>query len=75
VRRVLARLGFITEAATAKSASEVVTSSAGELGADDLLELFVQMKLLGQTICRFEATHCEICPLAACCRTATRNPT
>jgi endonuclease III len=43
------------------------------LHSDDLLELFVQMKLLGQAVCRFEAPDCTICPLAFACRTALKT--
>jgi len=70
VHRVLVRLGFVGEKASARAASELVTASARFLDADGLLELFAQMKRLGQTICRFEQAHCTICPLAGGCRTA-----
>lgn len=70
VHRVLWRIGFIGGKASARAASELVTASASSLGADDLLELFAQMKLLGQTICCFDRPHCSICPLMDCCRTA-----
>lgn len=70
VYRVLVRLGFIARTATPRAASERVTASASSLGADDLLQLFAQMKRLGQTVCRFDEPHCAICPLAASCRTA-----
>jgi endonuclease-3 len=71
VHRVLIRLGTIGPKASAKAASEFVTSSSG-LDAEGLLELFAQMKLLGQTICRFEQAHCSLCPLATGCRTARK---
>lgn len=71
VHRVLHRLGYIREKEPPKAASERVTSSARSLDADGLLELFAQMKLLGQTICRFEAPDCARCPLASRCRTAS----
>lgn len=73
VHRVLVRLGFIGTRALPRSASELVTASARTLTADDLLELFAQMKRLGQTICRFDAPDCRACPLARCCRTAARG--
>jgi endonuclease-3 len=71
VHRVLRRIGFIGERACARAASEIVTASASSCTADELLELFAQMKLLGQTICCFERPHCTICPLNDCCRTAS----
>ena len=70
VRRVLGRVGFVAEKASARAASELVTTAAAALSADELLELFAQMKLLGQTICRFDVPHCALCPLQDCCRTA-----
>ena len=70
VHRVLRQIGFIGEKGSAKAASELITASASTLSADDLLELFAQMKLLGQTVCRFDLPHCSVCPLADCCRTA-----
>jgi endonuclease-3 len=73
VHRVLTRLGFISERASPAAASEMVTASAAMLHSDDLLELFVQMKLLGQAVCRFEAPDCTICPLAFACRTALKT--
>lgn len=72
VHRVLVRLGFIGGKVTAKAASELVTASAGGLCADDLLELFSQMKRLGQDVCRFDAPHCARCPLAPRCLTARK---
>ena len=70
VARVLVRLGFVGAAATtATTASERVTASTPFLDAEGLLQLFAQMKLLGQTICRFETPDCAVCPLSACCRT------
>jgi len=73
VFRVLQRVGFVGTKATARTASELVTASAASIGADGLLELFAQMKRLGQTICRFDAPHCRACPLADCCRTAWKR--
>ena len=72
VHRVLQRIGFVGEKASARAASELVTASASSLSADDLLELFAQMKELGQTICRFDIPHCSLCPLVDCCRTASK---
>jgi len=73
VHRVLQRIGFIGGKATPKAASERVTATAAGLTADDLLELFAQLKRLGQTRCRFEAPDCSACPLSGCCRTALRR--
>lgn len=73
VHRVLRRLGFIGDKTTPRAASELVTASAHTLGADDLLELFSQMKRLGQTLCRFESPYCTLCPLAPRCRTGRKS--
>ena len=70
VHRVLVRLGFIPRTATPRTASERVTASSPSLDAEDLLQLFAQMKRLGQTICRLEAPQCPLCPLIDHCRTA-----
>lgn len=70
IARVLRRLGFVAERAEPRAASEAVTAAAPNWNADDLLELHTQMKLLGQTICRLDAPHCALCPLAGECPTA-----
>jgi endonuclease III len=72
VHRVLQRLGYVGEKATPRSASERITAAARSMDAEGLLELFAQMKLLGQTICRFEVPDCARCPLSARCRTAAK---
>jgi endonuclease III len=72
VHRVLVRLGFVGPSASPKAASEIMTASAPSLGADGLLELFGQMKRLGQEICRFETPLCSACPLQDRCRTGRR---
>jgi endonuclease-3 len=73
VHRVLWRLGYISGKASPRAASERVTASARSLDADGLLELFAQMKLLGQTLCRFAAPDCASCPLAGHCLTAAKR--
>lgn len=73
VQRTVQRLGFISDGASAKAASEAVTAGAPGLGADGLFELFVHLKRLGQTVCRFDAPQCSACPLAPCCRTARKD--
>lgn len=68
VHRVLLRFGFIGSRASAEDGRDAVTAAAGALGGDALLELFAQMKRLGQVHCRSFAAHCGACPLAARCR-------
>lgn len=68
VHRVLVRFGFIGRNATAEDGRNTVTAAAAGLEADDLLELFMQMKRLGQTYCRPMEPQCLACPLAERCR-------
>lgn len=70
VHRVLLRFGFIGRYATPEHGRDEVTAAAGALDADDLLELFANMKRLGQMVCRFDAPRCMVCPLAERCSTA-----
>jgi endonuclease-3 len=73
VHRVLQRLGFVGPRADPKAASEALTSAAHGWDGDDLLELFVQMKLLGQTICRSGMACCQSCPLNGSCLMSRHN--
>jgi endonuclease III len=68
VHRILLRFGFIGAHASAEQGRDAVTAAAGAFGGDDLLELFAQMKRLGQTLCRPFKAHCEHCPLAPRCQ-------
>lgn len=72
VHRILGRFGFISPRADAREGRDTVTAAAGALHADGLLELFAQLKRLGQTLCRFERPACRLCPLAPRCRGAQR---
>lgn len=67
VHRVLLRFGIIGSRASAEDGRDAVTAAAGALDADDLLELFAQMKRLGQTYCRPFGARCASCPLAGRC--------
>jgi endonuclease III len=72
VHRILLRFGFIGAHASAEQGRDTVTGAAGALDADDLLELFAQMKRLGQTLCRPFEWQCRHCPLASRCRKKVR---
>ncbi len=74
VHRVLIRFGYVGRRATAKQARDVVTAAATSLSADDLLELFVQMKALGQDVCQHSTTNCAACPLTSRCRKIAWTP-
>jgi endonuclease-3 len=69
VHRILQRFGFIGPRATAEQGRDAVTATA--LGAAEMLDLFVRLKLLGQRICRPRAPRCATCPLAARCQKRT----
>lgn len=69
VSRVLARLGFVGAQATTAATSDLVTASAPFLDAEGLLQLYAQVKRLGQTICRIDVPDCPACPLEPHCRT------
>lgn len=68
VHRILLRFGFIGPHASAEQGRDAVTAAAGALDADDLLELFAQMKRLGQTRCRPFRAGCASCPLSERCQ-------
>lgn len=69
VHRILLRFGLIGPRATAKDARDLVTAASSDASA--LLELFVRLKRLGQTVCRPYAAQCGGCPLASRCRKRT----
>ncbi len=70
VLRVLQRLGFVSEHADIRKASEAVTGAMPGWTADDFLNFHVMMKRLGQIACRPDTPGCARCPLAADCRMA-----
>ncbi len=69
VHRILLRFGLIGPRATAEQGRDVVTAASNDARA--LLELFVRLKRLGQTVCRPYAAQCGGCPLAPRCRKNT----
>ena len=72
VHRILLRFGFIGPPASPRHARAVVTSAAGSFDADELLELFAQLKRLGQTLCRPFNPRCNLCPIASRCQKKVR---
>jgi endonuclease-3 len=64
VHRILLRFGFIGPNATAGQGRAAV--SAAGLDAEELLDLFVRMKKLGQQVCKASAA-CTACPLTTRC--------
>jgi endonuclease-3 len=67
VARVLARLGLTSDAVRV---SESVTQAMSHWHADRFVSFHVQLKHLGQTICRWDRPNCRRCPLSSACRTA-----
>jgi len=74
VHRVLIRFGLIGRRATARQGRDAITAAAASLTADDLLELFVQMKALGQDRCHHASTDCIACALTSRCRKIAWTP-
>ncbi|MFN2472732.1 MAG: endonuclease III [Sphingomicrobium sp.] len=74
VHRVLIRFGFIGRNASAEDGRNAVTAAAPSFDADSLLELFAQMKKLGQTFCRPLRPNCPACPLHVRCRRVDWSP-
>lgn len=68
VHRILLRFGFIDAHASAGHGRDAVTAAAGGLDAEGLLQLFAQMKRLGQSLCRPFDAQCSVCPLAQRCQ-------
>jgi endonuclease III len=68
VLRILRRLGLVGPHATTMAAYDRVMGGLAGWAATDLTELHVQMKRLGQRICRPQRPHCGACPLAGSCR-------
>ena len=69
VHRILLRFGFIGPQATAEQGRDAVTATS--LSAEEMLDLFVRLKRLGQRVCRPRAPRCAVCPLAARCQKRT----
>jgi endonuclease-3 len=68
VLRVLQRLGFVSPSAYIAAAYETVMPSLAQWSADELLELHVLMKKLGQIVCMHDQARCSMCPLENICR-------
>jgi endonuclease-3 len=68
VLRILRRLGLVGRRATTMAAYDCVMGGLAGWSATDLTELHVQMKRLGQRVCRPQRPLCGACPLARSCR-------
>jgi len=67
VARILKRLGLIGLRTTAGAAHGRVIGALAGWSPEDLVALHVQMKRLGQTLCRPRRPQCDACPIAAGC--------
>ncbi|MFT3952964.1 MAG: hypothetical protein QM722_00530 [Piscinibacter sp.] len=74
VLRVLCRLGFVRRKADIHAAYRTVMAAAHRWSAEELRELHVLMKRLGQTLCQFDRALCPDCPIRRRCRTAAVSP-
>ncbi|ATE65274.1 endonuclease III domain-containing protein [Rhizorhabdus dicambivorans] len=71
ILRILRRYGFIRGKADIAVAYDTIMEMA-PWEADDLAELHMLMKRLGQTICRADHPDCRICPLRRKCKVASQ---
>lgn len=73
VLRVLARLGFVAAGAGFGHASRAVTAAMHRWSGGEFLEFHMLAKRLGQTVCRFDAPLCGMCPLAETCPSGAKG--
>lgn len=73
VLRVVRNLGVVGPHAPTPAAFDSVMGALAEWSAGDLSELHVQMKRLGQTVCRPRQPRCGLCPLTGSCRTSLQT--
>lgn len=70
VLRILRRFGLVGSSTDTQAAYEAAMAVLYEWGADELAELHVLMKRLGQTLCRAREADCRNCPIGQRCRAA-----
>ncbi len=70
ILRVLGRFGFVRGAAETRGAYGAVMATTPGWSAEELAELHMLMKRLGQIVCRHGQAHCAICPIRVCCKAA-----
>ena len=75
VLRITRRFGLARAKADTRSAFDTVMALAGAWRAEDLAELHILMKRLGQTLCRADRHCCRDCPLRPRCKTAAARDT
>jgi endonuclease-3 len=72
VLRVFARLGFVAPGTSIENAYDGVMPLLANWTADELSELHVLVKRLGQTICTQQIARCAECPLCELCQATAR---
>jgi endonuclease III len=75
VLRILRRLGMVGPRATTAAAYDRVMGAVAGWSAVELAELHVQMKRLGQRVCRPQRPRCGTCPLMGDCGAPAQPPT
>ncbi len=70
ILRILRRFGFVRGKADTRTSYDAVMSVSRGWSADDLAELHILMKRLGQTICRADRAGCRDCPIRQRCQGA-----
>lgn len=71
VLRVLGRFGLVGGKAATRAAYVTMMAAVWDWSADQLEELHIVMKRLGQTLCRPREIHCRHCPISGRCKTAS----
>lgn len=71
VLRVLQRLAVVRPHADNRAASERVTAAMPHWTGADFLAFHIELKRLGEIVCRVDGPRCALCPLAGDCPTAS----
>lgn len=70
ILRILRRFGFVRGTADTRTAYDLTMAALPDWSADDLAELHVLIKRLGQTICCADRANCRSCPISRRCQAA-----
>ncbi len=67
ILRILDRFGFVRPNADTRCAYDATMATLHDWSADDLAELHILMKRLGQSVCRAHHADCRQCPISKRC--------
>ncbi len=67
ILRVFRRMGFIGRKTSDQKAYDLVMAALESWTSEELSDLHVLVKYLGQTVCRYDATNCRNCPVGQVC--------